>query len=96
MSLGLSAAAMNTCQLYSQLEWKVLVPVLTRPAMMAEVLRIRVEGLLMGLERMERVFAWLALGFMVWAFRSGSPHWPAWVALLPAVCALIMALHISV
>ncbi|RKG81266.1 hypothetical protein D7W79_05880 [Corallococcus exercitus] len=96
MSLGLSAAAMNTCDLYSHLEWKVMNPVLNKPALMAVEMQVPLEALMEGLERMERVFAWLGLGFMVWAFRSGTPQWPAWVALLPAVFAWIAAWHIYV
>ncbi|MHA7627796.1 hypothetical protein [Corallococcus sp. M7] len=94
VSLGLSVAAMNTCRLYTDLEWKVMNPVLNKPSLMAVEMQAPLEGLMSGLERMERVFVYLALGFMVWAFRSGTPRWPAWCALVPAVCAWIMSWHI--
>ncbi|WP_338275225.1 hypothetical protein [Corallococcus caeni] len=96
MSLGLSAAAMNTCQLYSHLEWRVMHPVLNKPALMAVEMQVPLEELMEGLERMERVFAWLALGFTVWAFRSGTPRWPAGGAALAAMCAWIASWHLYV
>jgi hypothetical protein len=95
VSLGLSAAAVNTCLLYSDLEWEVLTRARGKGLIAAEMW-MPLEGVVEGLERMERVFAWLAVGFMVWAFRSGPSHGAAWVAVVAAVYAVLMSLHVHV
>jgi hypothetical protein len=57
--------------------------------------REQLTGLLGALENQERVFVVLALGFACWALRR-PPRWPASVALLVSLFALVAALHIHV
>ena len=95
VSLGLSAAAVNTCLLYSDLEWEVMTRARGKGLIAAEMW-MPLEGVVEGLVRMERVFAWLALGFAAWAFRAGASYGPAWVALMFAGFAVAMSLHVHV
>ncbi|MCY1046398.1 hypothetical protein OV208_34155 [Corallococcus sp. bb12-1] len=69
----------------------------TKPPLLAEPARLELEGLLASLARTERVFAWLSLLFVLWAFRGApAPRWPAWVALPLSLIALGLSLHVTV
>ncbi|WP_147449018.1 hypothetical protein [Corallococcus terminator] len=95
---GLSVAALRVPGLYNRLEWDVLIRSLnTKPPLLAEPAWLELEGLLASLARTERVFAWLAVLFVSWAFR-GAPasRWPACVAQPLVLSALLVWLHVTV
>jgi len=96
LSLGLSGAALYVCSLHGWLLWKVLVtPGNALAPLVSGAAREQLTGLLGALENQERVFVVLALGFAFWALRR-APRWPAYVALLVSLFALVSAVHLHV